>query len=84
MIWRVKIVACDGNQLGKVWQEWFFNSKELAEIFLKDKIKTENNEELKRNRNFALYKKDLVEGISGYCNWQYGTMLLLDEIKIID
>lgn len=81
-VWRIKLVSCDGARIGKTWKEWFFLSEPVALEYLKNKIEEENKNELRRNRNFALYQKDFVETICGWCNWQYGTMYILDSFEV--
>jgi hypothetical protein len=81
-IWRVRRVSCDGGYIGKVWGESFCLNKDAAEAKLSEMLSTENALEEARGRTFAMYKPATVDGIVGWCSWQYGMMLTIDSFEV--
>jgi hypothetical protein len=45
-------------------------------------LSTENAMEEARGRTFAMYKPATVNGIVGWCSWQYGMMLTIDSFEV--
>ena len=80
-LWRCKRLSCDGGRLGKVWQEWFFLSEGEAKNKLYQEVSDRNTVELDRGSK-CRWKPDTVEGVEGYCNWQYGSMLICDRVEV--
>lgn len=74
-VWRVRVMNCDGGQLGKIWTESFFFSKEAALDCLRRKV-------IERNQSSAVYKQDTVEHLTGWCSWQHGIMIAMDEVVV--
>jgi len=99
VIWRVRLVSCDGGQIGRCWSEWFFLDGEvarefyLAEVKSKNKLESERQEtviiqerercEQEGKRWWRLYSADIVDGLSGYCCWAYGSMYILDSVSVV-
>ena len=79
---RVRVIDVDGNNIGKTWNEWFFSEKKDAELYLKNKVNQCNENETARGRVTVQYLPDTVDGIQGYCCWQYGTMICYDYITV--
>lgn len=78
-IYRVRTISCDGGRLGRTWAENFFFDRIDAEDYLKKLIR-ESDE---RNPRY-LYKSESenVDGLVGFCNWQFGIMIALDYISV--
>jgi len=81
---RLRLLSCDGNRIGKTWEEHFYADLNTATTAMYTAVDKRNENEQKRNRLFALYKPDCVENVEGYCDWQYGLMLAVDQITIDD
>lgn len=78
----VKRVSCDGGVIGKTWEAEYFLSFDLANDHLHAIVERSNQRERDLKRHHAQFKKDTVERIEGFCNWQYGIMLYLEKIEI--
>ncbi len=76
---RVRTLDCDGRKIGKVWAEEFYGKLIDAEI-LQSKIIEKSDS---RNPKYP-FEKDIegIEGIYGYCNWQFGIMVTVDRFVI--
>lgn len=79
ILYRVRTISCDGGRQGKTWSEKFFFSLREAEDYQK-KLLRESDE---RNPKYP-FKKEVenIDGIYGYCNWQFGTMIAVDKIFV--
>lgn len=76
-IYRVRELSCDGGHLGKTWEETFFFDVEDAESHLKKLIKKSNEQ----NPQYP-YVPQAIDGLRGFCNWQFGIMIALDYISV--
>jgi len=97
-IYIVKIVNIDGGIIGKVYKELFFTREEDSDRFLNDYVIVKNHKETSRKEPFIqkerikckkagkkwwrLYYKDKVDGIDGFCNWAYTTMIYKTEAAL--
>lgn len=79
VIWRVRCLSCDGGHVGRVWSEKFFFDSPAAIECQQNLISTSND----RNPKY-LYKteQESIDNVFGYCNWQFGTMIVLDSVKV--
>lgn len=79
VIWRCRVVSCDGGRIGKVWSEKFFFLPESADAYTKEIIELSN----KKNPKYQ-YDKDQkeIDGIYGYCNWQFMVMVVVDSCEV--
>jgi hypothetical protein len=79
VIWRVRRLSCDGGHIGRTWSEIFFTNPDKALTQLRNQISKSD----KQNPKYP-YKTqpESVENVIGYCNWQFGTMIALDSIKV--
>lgn len=87
-----------GDAIGRTWGEWFYVDEAVARCYLDTTVKQLNDRELSRTEEFCLrerewaaengrpwgrlFVRDCVDGVHGWCNWQYGTMYVLDEIIV--
>jgi hypothetical protein len=69
-IYRIRTIDIDGNKLGRVWGENLFMEKDRAV----------RSEEITRMN--PTYKIDIVEGLSGYCDWNRGIMICYDSVDV--
>lgn len=77
--WRTRVLSCDGGHIGKTWREKFFFNQKEAEDYARELIILSNEENPKCWYNSL---SEDVCGITGYCNWHFGTMITVDNIKI--
>ncbi|TWU51484.1 hypothetical protein Poly59_30760 [Rubripirellula reticaptiva] len=78
VIWRVRLVSCDGMRQGREWSAEFFTSKESAERRLQESI----DESDRRNPKYLFEsQQEDVDGLRGNCNWQFGEMLVMDAVE---
>ena len=78
-IYRVRTISCDGGRRGRTWTESFFFEQTDAEDYL-EKLIRESDE---RNPKYP-YKSEPenVDDLVGFCNWQFGDMVVLDYISV--
>lgn len=78
-IWRVRLISCDGGQPGREWKAKFFRHKKDAKNCLFKEIAESD----RRNPKY-LFKttEEMVDGVVGYCNWQFGGMLTMDAVEV--
>jgi hypothetical protein len=78
VIWRVRRISCHGGQLGREWSSEFFLDECKASHRLMELVAESN----KRNPRYP-FKTDQEEldGVRGYCNWQFGIMLTMDAVE---
>ena len=81
VIWRVKTASCDGGRLGRVWGEHFYFTQEQAVNHMMRVIR-ESNE---RNPRY-LFKTEpeTIDGVTGYCNWQFGIMTAVNSVTVAE
>lgn len=78
IIWRVRYISCDGGRIGNESMEFFFQ-KEMAEKRMQELIEQSN----KRNPKYLFETKTTsLDGVVGYCNWQFMNMLAVDSVKV--
>jgi len=79
VIWRVRSLSCDGGHIGKEWAAWFFQEKTAAESRLRQRIDSSNQ----RNPKYPFNEKPVaIDGVVGFCNWQFGLMLTMDGVEV--
>ena len=77
--WRVRVISCDGGLPGRAWVERFFLRKDAADKRMLEIIEDSNI----RNPKYPYgAHEENLEGIVGYCNWQFGIMVTVDSIEI--
>lgn len=78
-IYRVRVISCDGGKPGREWQVFLFLNLVDASRKLHELI----DESDKRNPKYPFEKTpENLDKISGYCNWQFGTMITLDSLEV--
>lgn len=78
-LYRVRSISCDGGVIGRTWNEDFFFNEEDANHRLRTLISENDN----RNPKYPFKTlPEIIDGISGYCNWQFTTMLTVDKVEI--
>lgn len=84
--YQVVVCSCDGGRIGETYGQHFFIKKAKAEAKMLKLVNDHNEKEQQRGKYYRgpgqLYKQDSVDGVSGWCCWQYGSMIYLKEIKI--
>ena len=78
-IWRVRRIDCDGRLPGRVWSSEYFADEQEAVQRLKELIA--ESDERNPRYPFETQEED-IDGIRGYCNWQFGIMLTLDSAEV--
>lgn len=79
LVWRVRTIDCDGGKLGHVWAETFFRAEESATNHLKKVIEEKN---LKNPKYPYKADSEVIDGVSGFCNWQFSTMVAMDSFEV--
>lgn len=78
-IYRVRKISCDGNRLGRVWSEEFFYVELVAANRLTELIIDSD----KQNPKYPFSTTAVsVEGVVGFCNWQFGIMVVKDSVEV--
>ena len=78
-IYRVRELSCDGGRIGRVWLEKFFMDPHAALKYLQDYIVDSD----RRNPKYPFKKEpEEIDGVYGYCNWQFGTMISTDMVRV--
>lgn len=78
VIWRVRQISCDGGQLGREWSAEFFLDECRASNHLKELLAESD----RRNPKYPFEKdQEELDGVRGYCNWQFGIMLTMDAVE---
>jgi len=78
-VWRVRTLSCDGGLPGREWSAEFFMDRRVAESRIRELIA--QSDERNPNYPFREQQEDL-DGVVGFCNWQFGTMLTLDAVEV--
>lgn len=79
ILFRVRCLSCDGGHTGRVWSEKFFTDPDKALAQLQNQIAKSD----KQNPKYP-YKvqQESIDNVFGYCNWQFGTMIAMDSVKV--
>lgn len=78
VIWRVRKISCDGGQPGREWLSEFFLDKGKASNRLMELIAESD----RRNPKYPFRSDhEELDGVRGYCNWQFGVMLTMDSVE---
>jgi hypothetical protein len=78
-IWRVRKVSFDGAQIGREWKSAFFLNEAKALDYMRQLIEESNKSNPKYP--FETEQEDL-DGVRGYCNWQFGSMITMDSVRV--
>ena len=83
-IHRFRKVCCDGGRIGRTYEERFFVSEDSAWDSMHEEIGNANAREVElgRDSECRMYRKGVVEGVDGYCNWAYGIMFILVTVEV--
>lgn len=73
------MVSCDGFQLGREWLSEFFLDERRASSRLMELIAESD----RKNPKYPFEKKQReIDGVRGYCNWQFGIMFTMDAVAV--
>ena len=85
-VWRVQELHCDGTTVGKTKKEWFFSTEENANTYYDAVIEHRNQlENVTAAANAVqahLFVQATVDGVTGYHNKHYASMLTIDTVLI--
>ncbi len=77
--WRVRKLSCDGGCIGREWSCELFELEYVAVNRFNEIIEESN----KRNPKHLFSKRmEVIDGVVGICNWQFGIMLSIDKVHI--
>ena len=79
VVWRVRTLSCSGGFPGREWSAEFFLDQDRAAERLQALIAQSD-----QANPDAPFRKELetLDGVSGYCNWRFGTMLAMDSVSV--
>lgn len=78
-VFRLREISCDGAKPGCEHRSAYFFTKKLAEDTLHNWICQYNTRNPKYKFNTKL---ETLDGVTGYCNWQFGIMITLDTVEV--
>ena len=95
-IWRIREIYITHFGLGSVKSDWFFDRESIATQFVIERVSKKNSEvlaskKLAREKEYyetrgtpwpKLYRLDRVDGLTGWCLWSRGLMLVNDFVWV--
>jgi hypothetical protein len=79
LLTRVRTLSCDGRRIGKTRNEEFFFDVDDAMDHQKKLI--QDSDEKNPAHTFK-EEIEAIDGIFGFCNWQFGIMIAVDRIEV--
>lgn len=77
VIWRVRILSCDGGRIGRSWSDEFFLKEDSAKMKMNQLIRDSDE---RNPQHLFKTSQETIENTVGICNRHLGIMLVVDSV----